>query len=482
MAMGSALVSGYRQGQPDKRRSLMPAINTLGNMVRSRRAAASRGGGRRFITSEGESGTDRRSREREERHDLEELKAEEKNRYERDQAAQAQAQSKAGELVESEEGRRQETHDVGMERSAMESERGQVTAGREDKTYARKEAYQAIKTGMMMQDPDMIRQGFEGMVPVGEDEITYETLADGTRKVTGRPPAAEVPEFIFHPDGFVGVTFPGQSKPVVFQNVEDAFKNVIAPMNPDRWDTKPGTAKDKVTSAKNEREAAFKEKKLQAEVHGDAHEAAMAQFEADGYYQPALYNEDKYWDAYNSYVERATGTPPRIERGAKGVKGAEDGSPEQYKGDEAPEGFPGARRGPRGGWYVQKKGKWFPILKGKESSPVAPEQPGPGGRKPMPQTAGVEAEDIQASGVTLPAGKKPKKAKKATTADQQARIKETGIRPRKKVRAKGKKKGEGELYRGTAPPKDYPDAQFDRDEGIWYYFDSATQKWEKVTA
>lgn len=483
MAMGSALVGGYRQGQPEKRRSFMPAINTLGSMVAARRRQASRGGGRRFVMSSGESGLDRRSREREERHQAEKAREEEKYRYERDQRNLEERQAQAGEILEAEEGRRQETHEAGMEqqqvgaeRSAMAAKRGKVIEGREDVAYGRKEAYNAIKQGIMMRDSDMVEQGFQGLAPTGEDEITYETLEDGTRKVSAAPMQRDVPQFIFHPDGYVGVQFPGEDKPVVFKDADEAFKNVVAPMNPDRWDsTTKGTAKDKVAAAKNKREADYKDKKLQAEVHDKAHAASMAQFEADGYYQPALYNEDKYWEAYNNYVEKATGSPPVIDRGDQGVKGAEGGQPEQYTGDDAPEGFPGARRGPRGGWYVQKKGKWYPVLKGKEK---APGQPGPKGRKPMT----ADTDEMQASGVNVPAGRKKAKAgRQPLTAEQQARVDETGVR--KSFNKRGKKvskEGNGEVYRGTAPPTEYPDAQFDRDEGVWYYFNGDNQQWEKV--
>lgn len=477
MAMGSSLVGGYRQGQSqDQPRSFMPVINTLGKIVASRRAAASRGRGRRVVFNQGESGLDRRSREREERHQLEEAKKEEKYRYEMDRMAEERATAEASELKEAEEGRRQEKHEAGLERSEFEMERGKVTAGREDKLSRRKEAYEAIKYGIMARDADIISAAFQDLMPGDRgDDIQYETLPDGTRKVTARPKGGgETPEFIFHPDGYVGVQFPGEDKPVVFKDSEEAFKNVIAPMNPDRWDsTTKGTAKDKVTAAKNEAEADYKNRKLQADVHSDAHEAALKQFEADGYYQPALYDEKKYWKSYNDYVRRATGSEPVVKGGDHGARGAEGGAPKQYKGEDAPQGFPGAKRGPRGGWYVQKKGKWYPILEGKEQGPATPRSPMEG------QRTADAGEEMKASGLSVGGPKKEKK--QAFTPEQQARVDETGIRPRKQVRNKGTKEAQGELYRGTAPPKDYPDAQFDRDEGIWYYFDEQTQNWEKVT-
>jgi hypothetical protein len=302
-------------------------------------------------------------------------------------------------------------------------------------------------------------------MPRGDDTITYGRTEGGARKVTARPEERDTPSFTFHPDGYVGVTFPGQEKPTVFENQEEVFKTVLAPMNPDRWTSKPGTAKDVVTSAKNVREAEFKDKKLQADVHDKAHESAMKQFYVDGYYQPSLYKEKEYWDDYNSYVQRATGTVPKKRpQGAEG-KGGRTGPPRQYKGDDAPKGFPGARRGPRGGWYMQKKGKWYPVLDGKEESPAAsPDKERSPGRSPMDedrQTAGSDM-DIQASGIP------------DLTEAQTKRAEGVGFRPRRKNKKKG------QVYRGTAPPPDYPDAQYDRDDGIWRYYDSKKQKWRKV--
>lgn len=483
MAMGSSLVSGYRSGQADQPRSLMPVINTMGSMIRARRAAEARGGGRRFVMNRGESGTDRRSRERENRRQLEKLAEEEKYRYEMDRQAQEKKTAEASELRGAEEARRQEAHETGMQKSAMELERGQVQAGREDKQNLRKDAYEAIKAGIMMRDPSVISAAFQDLMPEGgEDQVSYETLEDGTRKVTARPGKREVPQFIFHPDGYVGVQFPGEEKPVVFKNADEAFTNVVAPMNPQKWDSiGKTTPKDRVTAAKNEAEADYKDRKLQADIHADAHEAALQQFEADGYYQPALYNEDAYWKSYNEYVRRATGQEPVVKGGDQGARpsGTErGGQPMQYKGDDAPQGFPGARRGPRGGWYVQKKGKWYPILEGKEQGPATPK--GEGGRRPMPgqRTADADNGEMQASGV----GGGRKRSKKGLTKEQLARIKEVGIR--KDFETEGKnisaEKGEGELYRGTAPPPEYPDAQLDRDENIWYYFDADSQQWREV--
>jgi hypothetical protein len=198
-------------------------------------------------------------------------------------------------------------------------------------------------------------------------------------------------------------------------------------------------------------------------VHYKAHEAAMSMFEAVGYYQPAIYNEEEYQTAFDRFVQRATGTqPPKARaRGGDGAgRGRGGGQPKQYMGDKEPQGFPGARRGPRGGWYIQKKGKWYPVLEGKEQSPAAPpDRERAPGRKPMDkerQTADNELE-IQASGINL-------------TPEQRGRVEKTGVRSR------GKKK----VYRGTAPPPDYPDAQYDRDEGAWYYFDDQKQDWRKV--
>ena len=100
----------------------------------------------------------------------------------------------------------------------------------------------------------------------------------------------------------------------------------------------------------------------------------------------------------------------------------------------------------------------------------------------MPQqTADADDHEMKASGIGGGQSKKPKKRNKGLTKEQLDRIKEVGIR--KDFDTEGKKiakGGKGKLYRGTAPPSEYPDAQLDRDENIWYYFDAVTQEWKEV--
>ncbi len=449
MAMAQSLAAGYNVGRsmtdPNQRRSYMPLINTLGQQIAQRRAR--RGRGRTVVAATG--GLDRAAADRERRDQAEKLEQEEKYRYEMDRLRQERQDDEARQLREGEEARRQEVHEAGLARAEMESGIAQRKSAREERQFMRQEAYDQAKQGLMMGNAALVEDALMKLMPEGAgDVITRGTTEEGVTKVTARPGAREVPKFTFHPDGYVGVTFPGQKKPVVFQDAQDAFTKVIAPMSPSRYQTTGARPQDAVAERKNVREAKYKRDKLQADIHADAHEAAMQQFEADGYYQPALYNEEKYWNAYNSYVERATGAPPpRAKQQRQG-----GGIPKQYMGEDPPEGFPNARRGPRGGWYVQKKGKWYPVLEQNTEAPAAKEPkaspPGPRGpgRKPMPT---AETLEMEAAGLRFQG---PKEAEAA------------GKQP----------------YRGNTPPPQYPDAQYDPETGGWLYFDSATSTWKEV--
>jgi hypothetical protein len=423
-------------------------------------------------------GLDARAADRDRRHEEEKIAQEEKYRYEREQFEKEKAAQEARDLRAAEEERRQEKHETGEAKSQMETGLVEKAAGREEKLYARQQAYEQAKQGLMLRDAAMVEDALRQLMPEAKgDEISYGRTEGGARKVTARPgEAREVPKFIFHPDGYVGVQFPGQEKPTVFENQDEAFKNVLAPMSPERWTTAKGGARpqDIVTERKNMREAQYKERKLRADIHADAHEAAMKQFEADGYYQPALYNEEQYQAAYNDYVQKATGTTPKA-RPEPSTRKGKAGTPKQYRGKERPEGFPNARQGPRGGWYIQKKGKWYPILEGKEKSPESsPSSPRGPGRSPMPMADA----DIESAGV----GARPKaKEKREFTPEQKERIRKTGVRRDFDRRGKNvSDEGQGEIYQGTSPPPDYPDAQYDRDEGVWRYFDETDQTWKKV--
>lgn len=565
MGMGSALTSGYNSSR-EKERSFMPVINTLGQMIAANRKNTRRGTNR--IVGGWNSRSDAAADKRDARRKAEDQAAQD---YADKQVAEQEVDRQQGvkeDLIAGEEARRQETHDVATDRSRMETAQGEKKFDREEKNQARMEAYEQAKQGLMTKNPELIEAGLKGMMPEieGEDAdvVTYGESESGERSVKARPRAQGVPQFIFHPDGYVGVIFPGQEKPTVFENQEEAFKNVVAPMNPQRWESGGGTARDRVTQEKNTMEAGYKERKLQADVHKDATEFAMKQFEADGYFQPALYNEKEYQASYDNYVQQATGTTPA--KRARPDPGADDGPPEQYKGDEAPSGFPGAKRGPKGGWYIQKKGKWYPILEGKTESPAmqepkkkpSPKKPSSPGRKQMPTAE--EGPEVKAAGVPfgrrkdgtpkgpgwlgklkmkdgsgkdmtelsvgvefdgreqlipsivptltkgeiehLRQGKKPTKAIIDKAVDHaKKRIKEgespfaddKGISPdaRPTSSAQGRSMipdrsamefggKEGEIYRGRAIPPEHPDAQWDKEEKAWYYFNGETSRWDKV--
>lgn len=471
MGVGSAFTGGYNAAKAaQQQRSYMPMINTLGQMIRDARARIPRTTTRIAFNS-GPSSAEMRSQEIQRRHDLEKLQEEEKYRYEMERQRQEELDAQKQQAQQAEEARRQEAHDVAIQQKKQAGEIQQQKAGQEQKTVQRQEAYQQAVQGLMMGDSQLVEDALLKMMPdksgPEQDVVSFGTTKEGYRSVKARPQTRQVPKFIFHPDGYVGVVFPGKDKPVVFKDAQEAFTRIIAPMNPQRLTQKPGTAKDLVAEEKNLMEADYKRKKLQAEIHKDAHEAAMKQFEADGYYQPALYDDKKYWKAYNDYVQRATGEPPKTAQGQpKQGRAATSGKPKQYRGEQPPEGFPNARRGPRGGWYIQKKGKWYPILEGQEQSPAAPpKQARPPGKKRKPKRSPLptaKAEAMQAAGVSFHGTKDEKKSDNLN------------------FNPKTERWEEKKIYRGKTPPPDYPDAQYDEKEGVWYYFDGPSETWKKV--
>lgn len=465
MGMGSSLISGYNAGNAQDR-SLMPAINTLSGMIRNARGRIPRSGGS-SIAFAGDTGSasDARARERQDRHDRERQEKEaQADKAMQQQEAERQQQEKEATLQE--EGfRRQETHEENLRKSQEESDIKQQAAGQEQEYQDKQNAYEQAKQGLMMGDQKMVQDAMRNLMPgAQEDEITYGETEGGARKITARPSEKEMPEFIFHPDGYVGVMLPGRKKPVVFKDAEEAFKNVLAPMNPQRYQKKGGaTAKDLVNERKNIRTAGYQDAKLRADIHSDAHEAAMQQFERDGYYQAATYDEDAYWKVYDDFVLRATGQGSRAPKGG-GEGGGKQGSPAQYRGKEPPKDFPGARRGPKGGWYIQKKGKWHPVLEGKEQAPGGPAAPpkkarppaGKPGRSPMP-TADEQMPDVQAAGVPFGGGEGG-----GSAAGRQS------LQGAQMPQASGRQ-----------PPAGYPDAQWDEDRQAWFYYDEQNG-WQQV--
>lgn len=460
MGMGSAFTGGYNAARADKDRSYMPAINTLSGMIRNTRAQIPKRGTTRV--SFGGSSSEDRARERQARHDKEAAVKEEQYRHDEAQRDQEEKDVQRQELIASEEGRRQELHEDNLRKSQEASDITQEEAGREEKYAGRQDAYEQAKQGLMMGDQKMVQEAMRNLMPgSGTDDITYGETEEGARKVTARPSEKEMPEFIFHPDGYVGVMLPGRKKPVVFRDAEEAFKNVLAPMNPQRYQKKGGvTEKDLVNERKNLRTADYNERKLKADIHADANEAAMQQFERDGYFQSATYDEDAYWKVYNDFVEQATGLKSRgPDPGAKG--GGKEGAPVQYRGDEEPKGYPGARRGPKGGWYIQKKGQWFPVLEGKEQAPGGPAAPPkkarpPGNNRPKrsPMPTAEDQPDVQAAGVPF--------AGQGSSAGRQS------LKDARMPQASGKQ-----------PPEGHPDAQWDEDRQAWFYYDEQNG-WQKV--
>jgi hypothetical protein len=425
----------------------MPAVNSLTGMIRSTRARADRlRGGATRIAFAGDTGSasDARSRERQERHDQERAQKEaQAEKVMQQQEAERQQQEKER-VMEEENIRRQEKHEEDLRKSQEASETQQLAAGQEQKYQGKQDAYEQAKQGLMMGDKEMVQDAMRKLMPdAQDDEITYGKTKGGARKVTARPGKKEMPEFIFHPDGYVGVQLPGRTKPVVFQDAEEAFKSILAPMNPQRYQKQGGaTAKDLVTERKNLRTADYQERKLKADIHADANEAAMKQFERDGYYQAATYDEKAYWKVYNAFVEQASGQSDYKPK--KRRKGGDQ--------DEPPEGYPNARRAPDGKWYIQKNGKTHEIMPEGEESAAPPKKARPK-RSPMP-TADEQMPEIEAAGV--PGGQ-------GSSAAGRMSLKNAPF-----PKAQGKQ-----------PPEGYPDAQWDEDRQAWFYYDEQNG-WQKV--
>jgi hypothetical protein len=174
----------------------------------------------------------------------------------------------------------------------------------------------------------------------------------------------------------VGVVFPGQKKPTIFKTTEEAFQNVLAPMNP-----KFETDKDKITSAKNEQKNKLDQDKLDFERHKFADEAGRQHAMRDGYFQYSAFSQEKYDEDYSEADAKAKGeeSPRAIKQRAEtekteaeAVKAKKDEAARSakrgkrpagmYKGKGPPKGFPNARRAKDGNWYIKKNGEWEAVL------------------------------------------------------------------------------------------------------------------------
>lgn len=373
MAIGNAYAAGFNSTRKQQR-SFMPAVNTLSSIIARRKKA--QGSGRMArVGGRIQSGEDRADEF------FAGIKAREDEQYERammDEQLRKQEEkdARSTSLMAAEEQRRQEAHEIQQAQAQQGMEQQSEVFDRKSKMADRSEAYEMVKQGLMMRDAKTVNAALASLVPQGEDTITEGEPVDGARSFRGRPGQVETPQFIFDPDSeVVGVLFPGQEKPTVFKNSKQAFQNVLAPMNPAHEQTK-----DQITAAKNKGELEFKSKKLTADVHEKGHQAAMKQFEFDGYYQPARFDKGKYEEAYREYVSRATGQDPASIQPPPEPSDEEKAAPELpegiYTGDKPPKGFPGAKRGPNGGWYVKKGKGWAPIIGGKKGKKkAAPPKP-----------------------------------------------------------------------------------------------------------
>jgi hypothetical protein len=366
MGVGSAYAAGFNSTRKQQR-SFMPAVNSLSAIIANRKK---RGGSIRVGRSDSGPSAEERADEFFGR-----IEAREEKEYQRSKADEAQRKEEEKEaravgLMEAEEARRKEAHEAQMAQQQQTQAQGAETFERKNQVADRAQAYEMVKQGLMMRDSKTVNAALQQMVPEGyrgEDVITEGERIDGARSFKGRPPGAnQTPQFVFDPDSdVVGVTFPGQEKPTVFKNAEQAFQNVLAPMNPAHE-----KSKDQIAEAKNKGELQFKNRKLDSENHWKAHEAAMKQFEFDGYYQPASYNQEKYEAKYADTMARLTGKHPgEIEPPPEPTdeeKEAKAGGQDFYSGSAPPKGIPGAKRGKDGNWYVKKGKKWYPVLKGKK--------------------------------------------------------------------------------------------------------------------
>lgn len=397
MGIGSAFSAGINYTRKQKR-SLMPAINSLSNIIANRNRYRGRGGydrGPQGPTSE-------------ERSDafFNRDKEAEKETYARQQLEDAQRRedektTRGISLLEAQEARRQEAHDADMAAKEQAAAQQEQTFERATDTADRKKAYDLVKQGLMMRDAETINAAMQSLVPPGEDVVTEGEpvdmepgpggVTDPARSFQGRPTQPEAPQFIFDPDSeVVGVIFPGQQKPTVFKNVEEAFKNVVAPINPAHEKTKDQIAENKATGQINMDRA-----KLDAKVYAEAHEAGRQHAMEDGYFQSDLFDPEKYERVKADYIagaagkeypstikarkeEKARATAEKARAAAqKKVEEEKQAKAEEkkkrlekipknaYRSDKPPPGFPNAKKGKgeyASNWYVKEGDKWVIVL------------------------------------------------------------------------------------------------------------------------
>lgn len=402
MGIGSAFSGGYGSGaQSLKNRSYMPMVNSLSSIINNR----NRGRGLRVVGGQGGENLSR-SQERDRKTREDELLAKEESRYQDEKLRQDQESQRKAEMDQADEARRQEAHEAQMAGGQQAREQQGETFEREGEQNERTQAYEDVKRGLMMRNPKMIQKALLMLAPgsQGEDVITEGEPVDaepgpgGTtmpaRSFKGRPGNANLPQFIFDPDtDVVGVVFPGQKKPTIFKSTEQAFQNVLAPMNP-----KFEKGKDQITSAKNEKKNKLDQDKLDFERHKEADKAGRAHADRDGYFQYSAFSQEQYDSDYEEYVAKAKGeeSPKAIRQQAETEKReAEDAKTKKdeaaksakqrkrpsgtYKGKGPPKGYPSARKAKDGNWYIKKGGKWAPIL-----DDDVKKKPKPKKQKPVP--------------------------------------------------------------------------------------------------
>ena len=367
MGVGSAFAGGYAGGaKTANQRSFMPMVNSLTGIINSR----NKGQGVRIGPSSSDFNDTRAERRRQtEREDM--LLREEKIRHQEAQFRLDKKDAESQTLMAAAEQRKQEAHDLEQAKQQQATEQKGVEFDRAVAKDERAQAYEMAKQAIMMRDEKTLNAAMQTLAPSGgEDLLTEEEPVDGARSFKGRPGASNLPKFIFMPDSdAVGVIFPGQEKPAVFKSSEDAFKNVLAPINPANEKTK-----DQITAAKNKGDLDFKERKLKSDNYAKADEAGRRHAMRDGVFQSELFDPQQYEIDSAEYMAGAEGreSPRAIrarEKAEKEAKAAEIKKKRSkqipdnaYRKKAKPPGFPDARRGKGGAWFVKKGDQWIPLV------------------------------------------------------------------------------------------------------------------------
>jgi hypothetical protein len=401
MGIGSAFSGGYGSGVKSlKDRSYMPMVNSLSGIIANR----NRGRGVRVVGGGGGSENLTRSQERDRKAREDELLQKEESRYQDEQRRKDQEDARKLEMDQNEEQRRQETHEASMATGQQTREQKGETFEREGAQSDRTQAYEDVKRGLMMRNPQMIQEALALLAPgaQGEDVITEGQPVDaeegpgGTtmpaRSFKGRPGKTNIPQFIFDPKSdVVGVIFPGQKKPTVFKSTEEAFQNVLAPMNP-----KHEKSKDQITSAKNTAKNKLDQDKLNFEMHKEADAAGWEHATFDGYRNAQRFSQEQHDIDYEEYMAKAKGeeSPSAIrqraeteKQEAEAAKAKKDEAArtarmgkvpkDAYRGKSRPKGHPNARRGKDGVWYIKKGKGWAPITGNEDKKKPKKQKPTP---------------------------------------------------------------------------------------------------------